>query len=65
MKRSGRKNHYRPKDPRPVCLSLTPNGVRILVNAEVRTGASRSDVVEQLLRRFGTRVMFPEPKEDE
>lgn len=55
--------HYRPKDPRPITVALTTRGIRILVNVAKRTGASRGDIMEQLLRRFGVQVEFPEPKE--
>lgn len=54
--------NYLPKDPRPVSLSLTTDGVRILKKVAEKTGASRSDVVEQLLRRFSAQVEFPDPE---
>lgn len=61
--RSGPPSFYRPKDPRPISIGLTTDAVRILVNTSTRTNASRSDVVEQLLRRFASQVEFPDPTE--
>jgi hypothetical protein len=57
---SGPRTRFSPKDPRPVSLSLTTTAVRILANAAKRTGASRSDVVEQLLRQYGSTMEFTE-----
>ncbi len=57
---SGPASFYRPKDHKPVTLTLTAEGKRILLDVAARVGASRADVVEQLLRRFGGEVCFPE-----
>jgi hypothetical protein len=58
VKPTGPHSYYRPKDPTPVSVNLTPEGKLRLAEIQTRTGASRSDVVEQLLRRFGRHVKF-------
>ena len=58
---TGPASYYRPKDSRPITLNLTAEGRRLLDDIAERTGASRADVVENLLRRFGQQVEFEEP----
>lgn len=58
----GPRSYYRPKDPHPVTLNLTTEGRKVLDETARRVGASRSDVVEQLLRFFGYRVDFKQFK---
>lgn len=47
----------------PATLSLTVIGHGVLAAVSDRTGKSKSDVVEQLLRRFGHLVEFPDDDE--
>jgi hypothetical protein len=49
---------YRPKDAKPVTLTLTTFGKHLLAETAAQVGASRADVVEQLLRRFSGSVTF-------
>lgn len=59
---TGPKSYYRPKDGRPVTMNLTREGRNMLGAITRRVKASRADVVEQLVRRFGDRVRFPPPE---
>lgn len=43
-------------------MNLTSYGRRLMHITQKRTKASRGDIVEQLLRRFGPQVQFPEPE---
>lgn len=56
----GPKSVFRPKSMPPACVTLTPLGKRILQAASERTGQSRSDIVELLLRKYGSSVEFEE-----
>lgn len=58
--RSGPRSYYRPKAPHPVTLTLTTEGRKLLDEIAQRTGASRADVVERLLRGWGSVVTFDE-----
>jgi hypothetical protein len=49
----GPKSEYRPKDHPPVSVMLTKLGKRILKAAARRRKLSASNVVEELLRRYG------------
>lgn len=60
----GPKSHYRPKERLCVSITLTRLGREILDAAARRTGESRSDVVENLLRRHGPTVVFDEVDDD-
>lgn len=63
---SGPHSWYRPKDTRhPITVNLTRPGRAALKAIQKRTDASRGDIVEQLVRRFGDLVVFPEPAEKE
>lgn len=51
-KLTGRPSRYRGKvRGRPISLSLTPDGHAALAVVVQRTGLSRADAIEQLLRR--------------
>lgn len=54
----GRKAYYRPKSSRPTSVALTDHAAGLLARASAEHRASRSDVVENLLRRFWRRVRF-------
>lgn len=56
---TGPHSYYRPK-ARTISVQLTVAGAAILDAARAATSASTSDIVEQLLRRFGARVRFRE-----
>lgn len=56
----GRPAYYRPKIMPSESVMLTALGRRILKAAAKRTGKSKSDVVEHLLRTCGAAVTFPE-----
>lgn len=56
---TGPKAYYRPKASPGQSLSLTELGRCILDAAAERTGRSRSDVIERLLREHGATVEFP------
>lgn len=60
MSRPGPTSFYRPKNPKPVTVNLTTEGLHLLNATALRTKASRADVVEQLLRRFSENVDFTE-----
>jgi len=47
---------YRPKDRGGVSLSLTRVAKDLLEGASIRTNQSKSDVVEELLRKHGDEV---------
>jgi hypothetical protein len=49
---SGRKAYFRGKAPMPKSFLLTDEAAKILDEACERTGASRNDIVEALIRRF-------------
>jgi hypothetical protein len=52
---SGPRSRYRGKIRRPVVLTFTPEGHAALMDGMLRTGLSRSDYIEYLLRRAGSR----------
>ena len=54
----GPASEFKPKDPIGVSVTLTRLGKEILAAAAKRTGVSRSDVVEGLLRQYGNEIKF-------
>jgi hypothetical protein len=62
MRVQGRPSFYRPKQS-TVSIPLTAVGHALLDVLADHHHASRADVVEQLLRRFGFQVIFPPPPE--
>lgn len=59
----GPATRYRPKTKR-VSATLTPFALKILEAAYKRTGETRADIIEKLLRDYGASVVF-EPVGDE
>jgi hypothetical protein len=55
-KLSGPRSRYRGKVRRPIVLTFTPEGHSALAEGTRRTGLSRADYVEFLLRRAASRV---------
>lgn len=55
-----RDNRFENKTATPTSILLTPLGKSILVTATARTGMSAANVVERLLRDYGS-LMMPEP----
>lgn len=60
----GRPAYYRPKVHPSQSVLLTAMARRILRAAAKRTGKSKGDVVERLLRLYGHAVEFPQPERD-
>lgn len=58
MSFTGPKAYYRPKHPSPITVNLTDEARAILKECQKVTGASRADIFDQLLRRFGQQVSF-------
>jgi hypothetical protein len=59
-RRHGRTSYYLTEKDRRHSVTLTSLATTILDAAAVRTRRSRSDVVEYLLRDFGSKVEFHE-----
>lgn len=59
-KRSGPPSRYRPKDRLPQTVTLTVFAKQLLNATAARTGESRSDVLEALLRRHAAELVFDE-----
>lgn len=53
---SGPKKLYRHVGSTPVTMKLTPKGVTLQQQTQERTGLSRGDLYEYLLRRFAAKI---------
>jgi hypothetical protein len=59
MAKLGRRTYYSPKMPNALTVNLTVEGRRLLDLVTKRTGKSRGDVFEHLLRHHYKTIWFP------